>query len=99
MARRPVKTRRCPLCGEPVKVGALACRSCGSDANTGWSQDADENSVDLGANADEFDYDEFLAKEFPSTRKPAQKASAFARKAALVFVLLSLILALVFWVR
>jgi hypothetical protein len=37
----------CPHCGAEVRPGALACRECGSDAETGWG-DPDEISS-LGA--------------------------------------------------
>ena len=36
------RTEACPNCDAPVRVGALACPSCGSDADTGWSDDADD---------------------------------------------------------
>lgn len=53
----------CPLCGEPVRVGALACRACGSDRQTGWASDADSASVDLGPAGEEFDYEGWLRQE------------------------------------
>ena len=37
----------CPHCGEELKPGALSCRSCGSDAATGWKEDLDYYSVEL----------------------------------------------------
>jgi uncharacterized membrane protein YvbJ len=39
----------CPNCGADVAVGAKACRECGSDATTGWQDQAevDYQSVDL----------------------------------------------------
>ena len=64
----------CPHCGADVPVGALACRECGSDAETGWSEDADAWNADTsgGYGDDEFDYGEFLAREFPGeARVPA----------------------------
>ena len=30
----------CPNCGADVDVGAAACRECGSDASTGWLDEA-----------------------------------------------------------
>lgn len=47
--KRPVETFECPHCGEPVKVGALACRECGSDVQTGWQseEEIDYQSLDL----------------------------------------------------
>ena len=58
----------CPHCGEPVEVGALSCRACGSDAETGWSEEAAEWETDTStgyADEDEFDYADFVRREFP----------------------------------
>ena len=42
-------TFECPQCGAPVPAGRLACRECGSDAETGWqsAEEIDYQSVDL----------------------------------------------------
>lgn len=47
--KRPVETFECPHCGELVKVGALACRECGSDVQTGWqsAEEIDYQSLEL----------------------------------------------------
>ncbi|MFN0059025.1 MAG: zinc-ribbon domain-containing protein [Planctomycetota bacterium] len=37
----------CPHCGEPIADTATRCRSCGSDAETGWAEDVDYHSVEL----------------------------------------------------
>ena len=37
----------CPVCGEVVQADALACPHCGSDDETGWSEDAGYDEVDL----------------------------------------------------
>ena len=37
----------CPVCGEQVRDDALACPGCGSDDETGWSEDAAYDEVDL----------------------------------------------------
>jgi len=39
MPRRPSEHEPCPHCGAPVPVGRPACAECGSDAETGWSED------------------------------------------------------------
>ena len=49
MSRRPHPTFSCPNCGAQVRKGASACRECGSDASTGWAEDADSLGVDLPA--------------------------------------------------
>lgn len=37
----------CPVCGELVPAGAAACRECGSDETTGWSEDTLYDGLDL----------------------------------------------------
>jgi len=52
----------CPVCGADVPRGARACPECGSDDETGWSDRAHAQSLDLPD--DEFNYDEFVQREF-----------------------------------
>ena len=60
----------CPVCGEDVPRNALGCPECGADHKSGWRQDAGTyDGVDLPA--DDFDYNEFIQKEFGSSVKPA----------------------------
>ena len=60
----------CPVCGEDVPRGSLACPECGADHNSGWRRDADTyDAVDLPD--EEFNYDEFVREEFGSFAKPA----------------------------
>ncbi len=59
----------CPVCGEDVPRGALACPECGADHKSGWREDAAAyDGVDLGE--DEFNYDEFVREEFGGGAKP-----------------------------
>ena len=37
----------CPNCGTEVRVGSASCTGCGSDDNTGWSDDAIYDGIDL----------------------------------------------------
>lgn len=37
----------CPVCAESVRADALACPHCGSDDETGWSDDSAYDDVDL----------------------------------------------------
>lgn len=68
--KRPATPEICPVCGEDVPRGALACPECGADHKSGWRADAEVyDGVDLGD--DEFDYDEFVQTEFGSHAKPA----------------------------
>jgi len=59
----------CPVCGEDVPRGVLACPECGADHNSGWREDAERyDGIDL---PDEFNYEEFTRSEFGSSAKPA----------------------------
>jgi len=56
---------QCPACGEWVPRGALACDDCGACAKSGWKEDAEVyDGLDLPD--DDFNYDEFIAREFGS---------------------------------
>ncbi len=52
----------CPNCGAEVPSDAKACPACGSDEQTGWSDDARTSGLDLPD--PEFNYDDFLKREF-----------------------------------
>jgi hypothetical protein len=52
----------CPQCGAEVPPDARACPECGSDYRTGWSERAVANRLDLPD--EDFDYDDFVAREF-----------------------------------
>jgi hypothetical protein len=54
----------CPNCGAVVPADAKACPECGSDEETGWSDEAYDPKPDLPD--DEFDYEEYSKKEFGS---------------------------------
>ena len=59
----------CPVCGEEVPRGAKACPECGADELSGWREDADETGG-LDLPDEEFDYDEFVKKEFGKEVRP-----------------------------
>ena len=52
----------CPNCGAEVPRRARACPECGSDDQTGWSEEARVGGLDLPD--DQFDYDDFVKQEF-----------------------------------
>lgn len=58
----------CPNCGADVPPQAIACPECGADEQTGWSEEAYASGLDLPE--EEFDYDEFVEKEFGREIKP-----------------------------
>ena len=60
----------CPNCGADVPRNAKACPECGSCEETGWSDDAHTPHPDLPED-EEFNYDEYVKKEFGTTPKPS----------------------------
>lgn len=52
----------CPNCGAEVPPNAKACPNCGADEKTGWSEEA--KADDLGLPDENFDYEEFVKREF-----------------------------------
>ena len=58
---------QCPVCGEWVYRGQVACSECGACERSGWRAEAAYDGLDLPDEADEvFDYDAFVEKEFGS---------------------------------
>ena len=52
----------CTNCGAAVSPNAIACPECGADKETGWNEDAHAQGLDLPE--EDFDYDEFIEREF-----------------------------------
>ncbi len=52
----------CPHCGAELPEGAKSCPECGSDEQTGWSEQATASGLDLPDQ--KFDYDDFVKREF-----------------------------------
>jgi hypothetical protein len=60
----------CPHCGTEVPRNAKVCPECGSDDQTGWSDSASTENLDLPD--ENFDYDKFVNEEFGSkSAKPS----------------------------
>jgi len=72
----------CPHCGTPVPAGALSCRGCGSDAQSGWSEEAEAWAGDLPVGYGE---DEEEEGEVPG--RATTTAAADARRKTVTFVL------------
>ena len=93
--RKPEDYFHCPHCGAKVRCGAMACPECGSDDETGWSEDWDGEVPTGYGEEKEFDYDEFMAQEFP---EHANRAARFPRMkwiwrmAALLILIATLLL-------
>jgi len=52
----------CPNCGAEVPPNAKACPECGSDEQTGWSEETKADGLDLPE--ENFDYGDFVKREF-----------------------------------
>ncbi len=72
----------CPNCGAEVPVKALSCPECGSDEETGWSEDTMYDGLDLPA--------------FEETRDNSSK-SLFQNKLLLYVVAIMTILAFIWF--
>jgi len=57
----------CPVCGTEVPPKAKACPECGADEETGWSESAGAQGLDLPD--ENFDYEEFVKREFGGGKK------------------------------
>jgi hypothetical protein len=77
----------CSHCGSELPPKAKVCPECGSDENTGWSDEAYASSLNLPS--DDFNYDEFVKNEFADRPKP-QGISWLWWGVALILVLLFL---------
>jgi uncharacterized membrane protein YvbJ len=71
----------CPHCGEQIKKDSKACPYCGSDEQTGWSDQTYMDDIDLG---DDIDYDDLVQKEFPKSSIASKKNSWIAIVGAIV---------------
>lgn len=61
---------QCPVCGEWVPRGAVACDDCGACAKSGWKENAESyDGVDLPDEEEDFDYDDFIQREFGTNRQ------------------------------
>src|SRR5438093_10067022 len=88
---------RCRCCGAELPLSAKFCRHCGASDDCGWGggggEDEDDEELDLPTGHreedDEFDYDEFLAEEFPE-QAPEGEDQAKRRFQATVIVLVCL---------
>lgn len=84
-AAGPVEWVPCPHCGADVRADAAACRQCGYD----WPEVMDDDQ----AFEDDFDYDDYVDREFSNSRvsttlKPWQRAMVFVLVAGFALAML-----------
>lgn len=91
----PSPPETCPNCGAEVPCNARACPGCGADENSGWGEDAQQaTTADLGLPDQDFDYDEFVQREFA---RPSPKPQGLHWVWWLTGILL-LVVVVLFWV-
>lgn len=84
----------CPHCGSDLPSNARVCRECG------FSDDyVDSGDDDNAYAADDFDYDDFVAREFPQHSDPDSPASQRQMWIRLVIlaIVASFVLSLLFY--
>lgn len=79
----------CPNCGAEVPPNAKACPECGSDEQTGWSEQARYDGLDLPD--EHFDYNDFVKREFGGGR-PLPRGIHWVWWVLAIFVVVALIL-------
>lgn len=75
----------CPVCGEHVEEGSDSCWSCGSCPQSGWSEDAAYDGLDLPSES--FGESEDAATKGKSTTKRLVLAAALLIGVVILFVL------------
>ena len=83
----------CPNCGAEVPPKARACPECGADEKTGWSEETRASGLDLPD--ENFDYDDFVKREFGDKSPVPRGVHWFWWVVALV----AAALLLTFWLR
>ena len=80
------------MCGAEVPPDALACPDCGADHQTGWNEEATAtDGLDLPDG--DFNYDEFVKREFAEELAPGGwRRQMLWIAAAMMIVLLALAL-------
>lgn len=80
----------CPNCGATVPLRAKACPACGSDEQTGWSEEAATSGLDLAE--ENFDYNSFFQEEFGERSSPKPRGISWFWWAAAVALLAAFLL-------
>jgi hypothetical protein len=86
----------CPHCGARVAAGAASCRECGASDESGWGE-PEWNEDSAGYNEDDdFDYDDYLRREFPENA-PRRSAKEQSKRLAAILIVGLLCLAFLLW--
>jgi hypothetical protein len=85
----------CPNCGADVPLNARACPECGSDKDTGWAESAETDHLSL-PDGEDFNYDDFVQREFGGGEKVVPRGIAWYWWATAVLLLGVLLAFLIF---
>ena len=77
-----------------VWANGVACPHCGSDEETGWSDNAEGLAEAGGVGDDDFDYSEFVEREFPDEGAGHATGRGKWLKAGCLLVLIAMAIAL-----
>lgn len=75
----------CPNCGADVPSNAKSCPECGSDETTGWSDESHADGLDLPE--ENFDYDEYVEREFGNKKAVPHGISRFWWVVAIILLM------------
>ena len=82
----------CAHCGAEVACGSTVCRECGASEDSGWN---DDQAAWAEEQEDDFDYDGFVRREFPSHAAAARWGSPKVWLTAIIVLLLCLSLLMI----
>jgi len=81
----------CPNCGAKVSAGATFCRECGASDDAGWGTEDEDLDAAYGEDED-FDYDEFIGREFPQYAPDGTRVTGKQMLIRLIAIILCLCL-------
>jgi len=84
----------CPNCGAEVPANARACPECGADEQTGWSEKAYADNLNLPD--EEFDYEDFVKREF-GEGKPVPRGVSWFWWMVAILALIAFVVLLLGW--
>jgi hypothetical protein len=73
-----------------VPVGDDFCRACGASGESGWDARDDDEAVEEYVEDDDFDYDDFLRREFPEHAEPDTRPQPWRALTVAIVLLLCL---------
>ena len=82
-----MNTLICPNCGEIISERDKSCPHCGSDENTGWSNEAYLNRLGVSSYDEEI-YQETVQKEFGGEKRHTSLKKLIFTITALIMILL-----------